>query len=69
MTMTVAPLSQRRAMRLRWPLLARSWRVLALWGRRHRQRADLAELGGHLLADIGKSSEDIRRECAKPFWR
>ena len=67
--MTVAPLSQPLARRPRWPLFARSRRVLALWSRRHRQRADLAELDGRLLADIGKSFDDIRRECAKPFWR
>ena len=67
--MTVAPLSQPLARRPRWRLFARLWRVLALWGRRYRQRADLAELDGRLLADIGKSFDDIRRERAKPFWR
>jgi uncharacterized protein YjiS (DUF1127 family) len=69
MTMTVAQLFQRRATRLRWPLLARSWRAVELWCKRHRQRAERADLDGRLLADIGKSFDDIRRECAKPFWR
>ena len=36
---------------------------------RHRQRLDLDALDDAALKDIGLSPEDIRRECAKPFWR
>lgn len=36
---------------------------------RWRQRLHLSELDEHLLADIGLRREDVRRECAKPFWR
>jgi uncharacterized protein YjiS (DUF1127 family) len=36
---------------------------------RHRQRVDLDELDDAALRDIGLSPEDVRRECAKPFWR
>jgi uncharacterized protein YjiS (DUF1127 family) len=36
---------------------------------RHRQRIDLDELDDAALRDIGLSPEDVRRECAKPFWR
>jgi uncharacterized protein YjiS (DUF1127 family) len=44
-------------------------RLLACWSARHRQRADLAELDDHLLADIGVTPQEARRECARPFWR
>jgi uncharacterized protein YjiS (DUF1127 family) len=36
---------------------------------RHRQRLDLDELDDAALRDIGLTPEDVRRECAKPFWR
>ena len=36
---------------------------------RHRQRVDLDALDDAALKDIGLSREDVRRECAKPFWR
>ena len=36
---------------------------------RHRQRLDLDALDDAALRDIGLSPEDVRRECAKPFWR
>ncbi len=36
---------------------------------RHLQRQDLASLDARLRGDIGRSSEEIRRECAKPCWR
>lgn len=35
---------------------------------RHRQRLDLSLLDDHALRDIGLSPEEVRRECAKPFW-
>jgi uncharacterized protein YjiS (DUF1127 family) len=43
--------------------------LLARWYQRRRQRLDLAELDDHLLADIGVTREEVRRECAVPFWR
>jgi uncharacterized protein YjiS (DUF1127 family) len=46
-------------------LLAR----LALWHDRSCQRRQLAQLDERLLADIGKSREEARQECGKPFWR
>ena len=35
----------------------------------HRERRDLDALDDAALKDIGLSPEDVRRECAKPFWR
>ena len=35
---------------------------------RHRQRLDLDALDDAALRDIGLSPDDVRRECAKPFW-
>ena len=42
--------------------------LLLLWMERSRQRAALAELNDDQLSDIGLSRQDVRRECAKPFW-
>jgi uncharacterized protein YjiS (DUF1127 family) len=42
---------------------------LRLWQGRARQRRALARLDTRLLADIGVSEAEARRECAKPFWR
>ncbi|MBZ9677976.1 DUF1127 domain-containing protein [Mesorhizobium sp. ES1-1] len=44
-------------------------RLLARWYDRHLQRLDLAEIDDRLLADLGLTGDDVRRECAKPFWR
>ena len=44
-------------------------RLLARWYDRHLQRRDLAEIGDHLLRDLGLTREDVRRECAKSFWQ
>lgn len=44
-------------------------RLLARWYDRHLQRRDLAEIDDHLLRDLGLTPEDVRRECAKSFWR
>ncbi|MER8436731.1 hypothetical protein NKH36_18690 [Mesorhizobium sp. M1312] len=44
-------------------------RLLARWYDRHLQRLDLAEIDEHLLRDLGKTPEDVRRECAKSFWQ
>lgn len=43
--------------------------TLALWAERRRQRLALLELDGALLADIGLSAADARREAGKPFWQ
>jgi len=47
-------------------------RTIKLWIERSRQRkalADVADLSGWLLRDIGVSDEDARREAAKWFWQ
>lgn len=44
-------------------------RLLARWYDRHLQRRDLSEIDDHLLRDLGLTREDVRRECAKSFWR
>ncbi|MDR7031483.1 DUF1127 domain-containing protein [Mesorhizobium sp. BE184] len=36
---------------------------------RHLQRLDLAELDDHRLQDLGLTQEEVRRECARSFWR
>ena len=36
---------------------------------RYLQRLDLAELDTWQLTDLGLTSEDVRRECAKSVWR
>lgn len=36
---------------------------------RHLQRLELAELDAWKLNDLGLTPEDVRRKCAKPFWR
>jgi uncharacterized protein YjiS (DUF1127 family) len=36
---------------------------------RHLQRCDLAEVDDRMLSDLGLTREDVRRECAKSFWR
>lgn len=65
--MTVRPLSHRPA--AGFLSLRHGWRLVARWCARRRQRLDLAELDDHLLADIGRTREEVRRECARPFWR
>jgi uncharacterized protein YjiS (DUF1127 family) len=41
--------------------------IVAIWGRQMSTRAALRELEPHLLADIGKTEKERRRECAKWF--
>jgi uncharacterized protein YjiS (DUF1127 family) len=43
--------------------------IVAIWRRRMSTRAALRELDGHLLADIGRTEKERRRECAKWFWQ
>lgn len=72
MTMTVhARSSSVRSLRsfLRRLPLHETASLIGRWYERHLQRSALAELDDRMLADIGKSSEEARIECAKPFWR
>ena len=36
---------------------------------RYLQRLDLADLDTWQLTDLGLTPDDVRRECAKSFWR
>lgn len=56
-----------RAWMRRLPINAAS--LLVRWHDRYLQRLALAELDERLLADIGVSPEEARRERAQPFWR
>jgi uncharacterized protein YjiS (DUF1127 family) len=50
---------------------ARLSTTIQVWIERSRQRRALGELADrndHLLADIGLSVEQARREAAEPFW-
>lgn len=40
-----------------------------IWLRRVATRRTLKELDGRVLADVGLSQADRRRECAKWFWQ
>lgn len=48
-------------------LFARLWRGLTLWAELRRQRRHLGELEDHLLADIGLSRSQARRESRRWF--
>lgn len=48
--------------------MARVFDTLATWQERAHQRASLAALDDHMLADIGLTRVDVHRECRKPFW-
>jgi uncharacterized protein YjiS (DUF1127 family) len=67
--MNAEPLSKLVIPRFPAPSLHAALRLVARWSARRRQRVDLAELDDHLLADIGVTRADARRECAMPFWR
>ena len=49
-----------------WPSLVAS---LLLWGERRRTRLHLSELDDRLLADIGLTRAQQRRECVRSFLR
>ena len=49
-------------------LLRHCGAVLGTWMARVRQRRALRKLDDRLLADVGLTRADARRECAKPFW-
>lgn len=42
---------------------------LTLWARRLSGRAELSRLSARDLRDIGVTEYEVRRECAKPFWK
>jgi len=46
-----------------FPARLETWRMRAV------TRRQLADLDETRRRDLGLSWEDIRRECAKPFWR
>jgi len=47
---------------------ARILETLPLWQRRALERRVLAEFEDRLLADVGLTRDDLRREREKPFW-
>lgn len=65
----LALISLDAAARRRRPAIRRLLSRLAHWHGRYRQRLDLAELDDHLLADIGVTPREARRESSTPFWR
>ena len=60
-------------MRLRPALLSDLGRACAalarIWWRRATTRRALSDLDARLLADIGRTETERRRECAKRFWQ
>lgn len=42
--------------------------VLRHWQENYYSRQALRKLDSHQLSDIGLSSEQVRKECQKPFW-
>ena len=51
------------------PWLIEALDLILLWIDRSKQRAQLAELDGSSLHDLGLSPADIDAECAKHFWQ
>lgn len=49
--------------------LAQAYDQVLSWLERARQRRQLAELGDHMLKDIGLTRADVEAETSKPFWR
>jgi uncharacterized protein YjiS (DUF1127 family) len=47
----------------------RTFRTLATWRARSRQRSDLRYLDDRLLEDIGITRAQARKEAGKFFWR
>jgi len=50
-------------------LPGRLWRTTLRWQARARERTHLAEMHERLRRDTGMSSEALRHEANKPFWR
>jgi len=49
---------------------ARTWLVITrIWHRRSRTRKALQQLGPRELADIGRTEDERKSECAKWFWQ
>ncbi len=44
-------------------------KTVEYWKARSHQRKQLALLDSRLLKDLGLTSEDVKAELAKPFWR
>jgi uncharacterized protein YjiS (DUF1127 family) len=64
--MTIA--QQRQvAIRKRRRFMPMARAIVAIWRRRMSTRAALRELEPRLLADIGRTEKERRRECAKWF--
>ena len=42
--------------------------LVVAWMQRARQRRHLEMLDDRLLQDLGLTRDQVRRECAKPFW-
>ena len=63
------PTTQTIPLRSRQGVVARTLTFLSLALTRRRDRKRLAHLDAHLLRDIGMDAQEVRRECAKPFWQ
>lgn len=50
-------------------LLVQAYEQILNWLDRARQRRELAQLGDHMLKDIGLTRADVDAETSKPFWR
>ncbi len=44
-------------------------KTVAIWKARSHQRRQLALLDSRMLEDIGLTTNDVRSELAKPFWK
>ena len=56
-------------LRTRPGLFARALAFFSTATTRSRDRQRLAHLDAYLLRDIGLDAQEVRRECAKPFWQ
>lgn len=63
------PIAVDRAAEKERPLLERIRQVLALWHRRHHDRAMLRSLSPRQIADFCPRQADVEAEMHKPFWR
>ncbi|MBV8192758.1 MAG: DUF1127 domain-containing protein [Alphaproteobacteria bacterium] len=43
--------------------------IFSTWGRRARERRELAHLDSRTIHDLGLSTSEIQFEASKPFWR
>lgn len=51
------------------PLVVKAYKLALLWMRNYRTRRQLRLLSSEMLADIGVSSTQARKECEKHFWQ